>query len=85
MADLVERLALAYSDGSLGVLSADKTLADARLERDWADNNETNPAHFTDIVKVRVEVIGDVEIHRGASHVPDSSGRCATCGQEIAP
>lgn len=78
-----DQFALSYSDGSFNLLGPDATLEQARAQRDADDKYQTDCGLLTDIVKVRVEILEDVEIHRGKSH----SGKkvCASCGQEVTP
>lgn len=61
---MTERLALQYSDGSIGVLRGDASIEKAREEREFADVGEGNAKHLTNLVRVRVEVIEIIETHR---------------------
>ena len=56
----VERLALAFSDGSMTVLRANTHVSTAMAERLDADRNQRDDTKLTSIVRVRVEVLGEV-------------------------
>lgn len=67
------RLALLYSDGSMGILPAETS-----VERAWehaadADRNEHNPAHFTKVARVSVQI-------EEALCPPAREVTCPTCG-----
>jgi len=69
------RLALIYSDGSLGLLTEDRSLDHAFKEAKESDFNEHNPANFTKVARVAFEVLEIVTD-------PDAKGpaTCSTCG-----
>lgn len=67
------RLALLYSDGSMGVLPLETS-----IERAWehaadADRNERNPAHFTKVARVSIQI--EETLSR-----PAKDAACPTCG-----
>lgn len=72
-----ERLALLYSDGSLGILSAGQPIEKAREEVQWVDDKEKNPEQFTKIVRVSFTVMEVLETPKLGQ---DSSSVCPTCG-----
>lgn len=53
---MMNRLALLYSDGSMGILSDGATEKSAREDAMFADANETDPAKMTKVVRVRLEI-----------------------------
>ena len=69
------RLALIYSDGSLGLLTEGRSLDHAFKEAKDSNFNEHNPANFTRVGLVSFEVLEIVTD-------PDAKGQatCPTCG-----
>lgn len=70
-----ERLALIYSDGSMGVLKDGKTIEAAREEREFADAHQKDPMKLTKIALVRIE---PVEFYPHSTVVAET---CPTCGR----
>lgn len=75
-----ERLALLYSDGSLGIGMPGAPAESFRDEAIFSDKNETDPANFTQIVRVRLEVIEVVETPSAVA-AAGRGGICAACGR----
>jgi hypothetical protein len=79
---MIERIALAYSDGSYGVLSEATTIDAARHERDDADRNERDPANATRILRVRLEVVESLDDWR-PTPTPISPAKALSCHDEL--
>ena len=77
---IIEALAISYSDGSFNLMTPDTGIEKAREERGYADHKETDPAHLSDIVKIRFEVIEVVGRFRSTKH-PLPTPCCAACGK----
>lgn len=69
------RLALLYSDGSVGILPADADLAQAERDADFADLDDDDEAHRTRIARVTFAVM---EI---LPRVLPIATTCSTCGR----
>lgn len=67
------RLALLYSDGSIGVLPVDTSVDRAWDHAADADRNERNPAHFTKVARVSIHI--EETLQRSVTE-----NLCATCG-----
>lgn len=76
-----EGLALLYSDGSMGVLPSGADLEQARREARESDVNETDPSHFTQLVRVRIEITEHLDVPERDRE--RASGRCPNCGERI--
>jgi hypothetical protein len=50
------RLAILYSDGSIGVLRPDATRREAMEQRDIVDSGETDPAHRSGLATVDIAI-----------------------------
>lgn len=70
------RLALLFSDGSVGILSASATLEQARRDRECVDLNERNPHHLTKIARVEFTIVELVE----APPIDAPPETCPHCG-----
>lgn len=57
MSEPMSRIALLYSDGSLGVLADGATIDDAVKQRVFSDAGERDPARMSKIARVGVTVI----------------------------
>ena len=75
-----ERLALLYSEGSLGIALPGAAVATLREDAILSDRNEADPAHFTQVVRVRLEVIEVVETPSAVAAAAHG-GACAACGR----
>lgn len=83
-ADMMERLAIRYSDNTFGVLHEGATLEDAHKERRFCDENETHPERLTRIVRVSIEIVETLFDPRPGPIDAKESGRCADCGRKLA-
>lgn len=61
MGMLRDRLALAFSDGSMTVLPPQADIGWARREALSCDQNQDQPDKFTRIARVRVELVETIE------------------------
>lgn len=75
------RLALLYSDGTIGILAEAATLGDARREREYADHGEADPAHWTKIA--RVELFSVVVVEDPAAEGAAAAADAATTLEEL--
>lgn len=80
--DTEERLALLYSDGSLGIFTAGRTLDSAREDALLADDKENDPEHFTKVVKVEFRITEVVETPKQPKAA--CAAACPTCGRGLA-
>ena len=77
------RLALIYSDGSMGIVEPGTTLDEAWQEALAADRNENDPAHFTRIAMVKVEIVEIVDTPAlGLAQAPAKIA-CPHCGDDL--
>lgn len=53
----MERLGLQFSDGSFSIAPEKDTVQSLLVQREGDDRHETNPAHMTKVVRLRVEVV----------------------------
>jgi hypothetical protein len=80
----MERFALLYSDGSIGILNDAKSLDDALEEAKIADANEDEINHLTKVARVRVdvvEIVFDPTISAAHARTSQGRGKCKTCGR----
>lgn len=75
---MTERLALLYSDGSMGVLGEGATIEQARKEREFVDKGARR-ADLTKIGRITIDVITVVD--DPAAPAPASAAACPTCGR----
>lgn len=76
----IERLGLVFSDGSLTVFTEGTKLAGARAEALSIDENETDPNHFTRVVRLSTQILEELETP-AQLRVTETRESCPTCGQ----
>lgn len=73
---IIERLAIVYSDGSIGIHREQERLS--KVAEQCADDNkrQTDPQLLARVAKVRVEIVDFIEVAR-------KEKCCPTCGRTL--
>ena len=70
-----ERIALLYSDGSIGIMPPATSIEKAREEAKDADHNETDPAYFTKVATIEINIVEVLDVPRS-----EAVKNCPVCG-----